>query len=178
MPVPNREILRPGKCAHRELADDCAPLDHLGEKLLVLFGVDDLDPAAEDSYGRAGRRHRSPGMRARIDSPREATHDYHTSIRQIAPQLQGHLIPIRRRTTRANHRDLMTVEKCPVSNEIEKRWRVVDLEEALRVVRLIRREERHSGGLGLGQLFGGGTEGVGYGWLGRRRRGGGGPRAP
>ena len=63
----------------------------------------------------------------------------------------------------------MAIEKCPISNEIEEGWRIVNLEQSLWVVRFIPGEERDSGGLSLRQLFGGGAEwsaavdGLGYG---------------
>ena len=48
-PVANREILRRRERPHRELRDDGTALFHNRENLLILLGIDHVDPAAEDA---------------------------------------------------------------------------------------------------------------------------------
>jgi hypothetical protein len=127
----------PRKGAHGEFGNNCAAFFHLREDFLVLFGINYIDPAAEDADRRAGRRSQGSLVRAGIDPTRQAADDHQAAIGQILGQLLRHLIPIGRRTTRTHDRNQMAIEKFNVSADIEERRRVVNLAQALRVLRFV-----------------------------------------
>jgi hypothetical protein len=48
-PVPNREVLCRREPTRGKLRDDCAALRHFLENILILLGINPIDPAAENS---------------------------------------------------------------------------------------------------------------------------------
>lgn len=86
-------------------------------------------------------------MCAGIYAAREAAHDYQLAIGQIPGQTFCHLIPVGGRTSRTYDRNLVAIQKFNICANIEQRRRIVNLAQALRVLRLVPGEQADSGGL-------------------------------
>ena len=99
-------------------------------------------------------------MGAGINAAGEAAGDDEAAVRQIPGQALSHLIPVGRRAARANDRDDMAAQKLHVSPDIQQGRRIVDLLEALRVLRLVPSEQSAACGLDLSQFLGGIADGA------------------
>jgi len=77
---PNREVLRSGEGAHREFGDDGAAFFHFSEDLLVLLGINQVNPAAQDADRRARKRAERALVGAGIDSSGQTADNYQASI--------------------------------------------------------------------------------------------------
>jgi hypothetical protein len=78
-------------------------------------------------------------------APRESADDYRAAIGQIPSETFRHLIPVRGRTSRANDGNLVAIQKFNISAHIQQRRRIVNLAQALRVLRLVPAEQADSG---------------------------------
>ena len=99
-------------------------------------------------------------MRAGINSAGQAAGDYQAPFGQIPRQPLRHLIPVRGRTTRADDRNHVAIQKFNVSANIQEGRRIVNLAQPLRVFRFVPREQTAACGLGLSQLLRGSAQGL------------------
>jgi hypothetical protein len=94
-------------------------------------------------------------VRAGINATRQAADDNQAAFGQFSSELLCPLIPAGGGTTRVDDGNQMAIQKFNVSAHIQEGWWVVNLAQALRVLRLVPSEQADSGGLGLGEFLGG-----------------------
>src|SRR5690348_4600400 len=116
--IANREILRSRKRAHGKLTDNRTSFLHFRKYFTILFRIDNVYPAAENADRGAARRAERAFVGAGIYSTRQAADDDKAMVGQIAPKPLSHLIPVGRRTSRANDGDGVAIEKFRVSFDI------------------------------------------------------------
>ncbi len=121
-------------------------------KLLVLPGINNIDPTAEDRYRLCLGIHR-PAMRRRIDPASHSTEYDESANRQVAGQPFRHPQPVRRGMPRADDRNPRLAQRRDLALHAQYRRRVVDLKQLGRVSRVVRNQQRGPGCLHLLQFL-------------------------
>src|SRR5713101_4679748 len=152
-PVPDRKVFRRRVEAQRELGDDGAALFDQREQLLVLLRIDDVNAVAEDSDRCAAGGSASALVRRAVNAAGQAAHNHQPALGQVARQPLSHLIPVGRRASRADNRDAVPGQHLRVATKVEQRRRVVNLEQSLRVLRLVPIQQTAAEALDLRQLL-------------------------
>jgi hypothetical protein len=72
-------------------------------------------------------------VRRAVDSARQPADDEQASLGQVPRHPVGYLIPVRRRTSRADDGDRVTPQSLRIAAPVQQRRRIVDLQQAMRV---------------------------------------------
>src|SRR6266478_2502463 len=138
------KILRCGMSPQREFSDDGSAFENFLIQFLVFLRVANIYARAENSDG-APVRIQSPLMPDGVDTARQAADDHHSTCRKFPAKELRHLRAIECRAARADDAEAGQIENLHIATDVEKNWRVVDLQERSRIFRL-RPVQKHAVG--------------------------------
>src|SRR6266481_8423768 len=119
----------------RKFRDDGSAFENFLIQLLVFLRVANINARPEDSDG-APIRIQSPLMPDGVNAASQAADDHKPACRKFPAKAPRHLRAIERRAARADDAEARQIENLHVATDVEKNWRVVDLQERLRIFRL------------------------------------------
>src|SRR5712664_2252965 len=79
---------------------------------------------------------KAPLMPDGVDTARQAADDHQSTCRKFPAEALRHLRAIECRAARADDAEAGQIENLHIATDVEKNWRVVDLQERLRIFRL------------------------------------------
>ena len=153
-PVSERKVLREGRSARPQLADQSSIHTNTYSQLSVFRRIDAIKPAPQHAEcGSAGRE--ASSVRGAVSSPSQAGHDNQPTNGELGSQPPRHFQRIRCRRPRADDCDTRLGEGLQAATDPEHRRRIANRAQQRRIVLIIPAHYHNVGRVRGGEPFGG-----------------------